>query len=84
MRWLRTCGRTGGIRCRSGGYSYPSPAARNGAPCRFVVRDRIVQTSLQTVPILIGRLSVEAHLMLLSWLDPHVNAFGDLDKRPRP
>jgi hypothetical protein len=49
-----------------------------------VVRDRIVQTSLQIVPILIGRLSVEAHLMLLSWLDPHVNAFGDLDKRPRP
>jgi hypothetical protein len=49
-----------------------------------VVRDRIVQTSLQTVPILIGRLSVEAHLMLLSWLDPHVNAFGDLGKRPRP
>jgi hypothetical protein len=27
---------------------------------------------------LIGRLSVEAHLMPLSWLDPHVSAFEDL------
>ena len=61
-----------------------SGSAERRAPCRFAVRDRIVQTSLQTVPILIGRLSFEAHLMLLSWLDPYVNAFGDLGKRPRP